>query len=172
MKLAIRRSLVAAVLLLAARGSFAAVGVPVSVEDLARGSDAVVRGKVTGVSARWEGTRIYTFTEVDVTSVWRGSAPARIRVATPGGVVGRIGQRVDGAAVFAPAEEVVVFLAKGDGGAFRVNGLAQGKFAVRDGTASPDLAHTTFLAKEIATGERRSEEMSVEELERRVRSIR
>jgi hypothetical protein len=166
------RSLLAAVVLFAATPSSAAVSVPSSIEDLARGSDAVVRGKVAGMSARWVGPRIYTFTELDVTSVWRGSATSRIRVATPGGAVGRIGQRVDGAADYAHAEEVVVFLSKGDGGAFRVNGLAQGKFAVRGVTASPDLAHTTFLAREIPAGERRSEEMGVGELERRVRSVR
>jgi hypothetical protein len=166
------RSILAAVLMLAATPSLAAVSVPASVEDLARGSDAVVRARVVGLSARWVGARIYSFTELDVTGVWRGSAPARLRIATAGGVVGRIGQRVDGMAAFAPAEEVVVFVSQGDGGAFRVNGLAQGKFAIQGAMARPDLSHTTFLAKELPAGERRSEEMGVDELERRVRSVR
>src|SRR5512137_104221 len=96
--------------LLVALPAAAAVAVPASVEDLTRGSDAVVRGRVTGVTSRWIGGRIFTFVEVVRSSVWRGNAPARLTVVTPGGVVGGIGQRVDGAAVFAEGEDAVVFL--------------------------------------------------------------
>jgi len=150
----------------------AAVAVPASVEDLARGSDAVVRGRVTSVTSRWVGGRIFTFAEVERASVWRGSAPDRVTVVTPGGVVGGIGQRVDGAAVFAEGEDAVVFLTRAEAGAYRVSGLAQGKFAVDGGVARPSLAHTSFVTTALRAGERQSGEMDVAELERRVRSAR
>ncbi len=161
-----------AVLLLVAALPVSALAVPASVEDLARGADAVVRGRVASVTARWIGTRIFTFAEVDAASVWSGSAPRRVTVITAGGVSGRLGQRVDGAALFAQGEEVVVFLTRAEGGAYRVAGLAQGKFAIAAGVARPDVAHTSFVSVPLKPGERRSEEMPVEELERRVRGTR
>ncbi len=159
-------------LLAAALPANAAVAVPVSVEDLARGSDAVVRGRVARVTSRWIGRRIFSFAEVDAATVWRGSSQSRVTVITPGGVVGNIGQQVDGAASFGEGEEVVLFLARAEGGAFRVAGLRQGKFLLDRGVARPDLAQTTFVAAPLKAGERRSEEMGVDELERRVRSAR
>ncbi len=159
-------------LLAAALPAGAAVAVPVSVEDLARGSDAVVRGRVARVTSRRIGKRIFSFAEVDAAAVWRGSSPGHVTVITPGGVVGDVGQQVDGAASFGEGEEVVVFLARAEAGAFRVTGLRQGKFLLDRGVARPDLAHTTFVAMPLRAGERRSEEMGADELERRVRSAR
>ena len=104
--------------------------------------------------------------------MWRGTPAARVTVVVPGGVVGPIGQRVDGAPAFAKGEEVVVFLSAAEAGAFRVTGLAQGKFSVRDGAAQPDLAHVSFVPAPLRAGERRAEAMDVAELERRVRSAR
>ncbi len=166
------RKLSVVALLVAALPAAAALAVSASVEDLARGADAVVRGRVTSVTARWIGTRIFTFAEVDAASVWRGSAPPRVTVITAGGVSGRLGQRVDGAAIFAQGEEVVVFVTRAEAGAYRVTGLAQGKFAVNAGVARPDVAHTSFVSLKLKPGERPSEEMPLDELERRVRSAR
>jgi hypothetical protein len=150
----------------------AAVAAPVTVEQLARASEAVVRGRVASVTARWVGKRIYSFVELEVAETWRGSAPARLTVLTPGGVVGKLGQRTDGAAVFASGEEVVAFLGRAEGGHHGVTGLAQGKFAVHAGSARPDLSHTRFVAATVPEGERRAEEMPVDELRRRVRAAR
>lgn len=149
------------------------MAISATVEDLARGSDAVLRGRVASVTARWVGGRIYTFAEVEAATVWRGSAPSRVTVITPGGVVGGLGQRTDGAAVFTAGEEIVAFLVRAESGLFRVSGLAQGKFAVDGGMARPELSQTTFVSAPALRGaERRSEPMQVEELERRVRSVR
>lgn len=150
----------------------AAVAAPVTVEQLARASEAVVRGRVAAVTARWVGKRIHSFVELEVAETWRGSAPARLTVVTPGGVVGELGQRSDGAAVFASGEEVVAFLGRAEGGRYGVTGLAQGKFAVRDGAARPDLSHTRFVPATLPAGERRAEEMPADELRRRVRAAR
>jgi hypothetical protein len=157
---------------IAALPAVASVAVPASVEDLARASDVVVRGHVSSTASEWRGGRIFTFAEIETASVWRGSAPSRTRVLTPGGAVGRIGQRVDGAAAFAAGEDVVVFLTRAEADAFRVTGMAQGKFLLSGGVARPDLGHTTFVQGALRAGERQVGEMSAEELERRVRAAR
>jgi hypothetical protein len=162
-------------LLLAAAPARAMLALPATVEDLTRSSDAVVRGKVASVSARWseDQRRIFTYVEVEPASVWRGAAPARVSVLVPGGVVGNIGQRVDGAPGFVQGEEVVVFLSGAEAGAFRVTGLAQGKFSVRGGAVVPQLSKVGFVPRaSLRAGERLAEEMDVAELERRVRSVK
>jgi hypothetical protein len=160
------------VLFLQAPRALAAVALPVTVEGLAGASDAVVRGRVDRVVARRssDGRLIVTYAEIVTASAWRGSPPARVTVVTPGGVVGDLGQRVDGMATFHVGEEVVVFVARAGAGTWRVAGAAQGKFRVEGGQATPDLTGTTFVERRSALGERRSGRMAVDELERRVRA--
>lgn len=153
----------------------AALVVPATVEELARGSDAVIRGRVGSVKARWtaDGRRIFTYADVDASSVWRGSAPARLTVVLPGGVVGDIGQRVWGAPTLQEREEVILFLSTRGGQHYQVHGFAQGKYAVVAGEARPDLAFVEFATRAaLRVGERRAEAMSLSELEKRVRNAR
>jgi hypothetical protein len=166
-----KRSLLVAAALAVAPPALAAQALALSVEGLARGSELVVRGRVLDATARWYDGRILTIAEVEVSSALRGAPPARLTVITPGGEVGGIGQRVDGAAALVPGEEVVLFLGRAEAGHYRVTGLAQGKFAVARGMARPDLSHLRLLATPLRTGEQLAGEMPVEELERRVRSV-
>ena len=94
-------------------------------------ADTIVRGQVTHVSSRWTqgGGRIVTEIELLVVETWKGTAPAKVVVMQPGGIVGDIGQRVDGVASFTPGEEVVVFL-EARGEKFTMAGMAQGRFKV------------------------------------------
>ena len=165
------RAPLAVLLLIAAGPAAAAVAPPVTVENLAREADAVVRGKVQRRVSRWgeDQRHIFTFVTVRVGAVWRGSAPARITVRVPGGEVGEIGQKVDAAPEFEDGEEVVLFLLREDGDTFRVHGLALGKFQVKKGEARPGLDRFTFTKGLIPAGERRVEAMPVDELEWRVR---
>jgi hypothetical protein len=149
----------------------ASVALRASVEDLARSSDAVVRGKVERQRSSWMGRRIYTEVEVRASSVWRGSAPGLVKVLVPGGVVGDIGQHVDAAPRFVDGEEVVVFVSSSSGRAM-VNGLAQGKFTVQGATVLPGSGGTTLLRGAVRPGDRPSEEMPLAELERRVKEAR
>jgi hypothetical protein len=167
------RAACAAFLLLAAWPAAAAVMVPASVERLARGSDAVVRGRVLETAARWsaDGRRIVTEVEVSVQGVWRGAAPGRVRVTAPGGERDGVAQRVDGAPAFSPGEEVVLFLAR-RGPSWRVVGLALGKYRVEGAAARPDLRGVAFVAGRPPDGERLAGEMPLAELERRVRGVR
>ncbi|WP_248353833.1 hypothetical protein [Anaeromyxobacter oryzae] len=168
------RVLVLAAVLLSAMPALGAQAVAVSVEELARASDAVVRGRVTTSRAQRtdDGLRVFTTYEVRTSAVLRGQAPTIAHVVVPGGVVGRFGQRVDAAPAIAPDEEVVLFLRHAGPDAFRVTGLAQGKFSVVGPVARPDLSELTFIRTSVRHGERRAEEMPLAELERRVRSIR
>jgi hypothetical protein len=168
------RALASSLALALAGPALAALVVPVSVEELTRRSDTVVRGRIERVRARWsaDGKRIFTHAEVAPSSVWRGSAPARLTVVSPGGVVGDIGQSVGGAPAFSEGEEVVLFLGKA-GGSFRVRGMGQGKFKVSDGQARPQLEGLAFArGAALRGGERRVEPMGIDELERRVRAAR
>jgi hypothetical protein len=168
-----RREIAAAVALLCAAPASAGTALQATVEELARAADAVVRGTVLRRESRLtpDGLRIYTFVDLRVDAAWKGDPPAAVTVRTPGGEVGRFGQRVDGAAAFADGEEVVVFLSRaGDG--WQVAGLAQGKFAVAGAQARPDLAGLRRLPRAAPAGERIAEAMPVAELERRVRGAR
>jgi hypothetical protein len=158
---------------LAASPALGAEATALSVEGLTRTSDAVVRGQVRKMTSILsdDGRRIFTLVDVDVSSTWRGDRVASVQVIVPGGVVGDIGQRVDGAPTFAGGEEVVVFLNRAEAGGYRVSGLAQGKFSVAGMNASPDLSRTKMVADQIGPGEHRAEGMSVVELERLVRSV-
>lgn len=161
-----------AALLLPAAPALAALANQASVEDLARTSDAVVRGKVVSQTSRWVGKRIVTDVDIQTSALWRGNAPQRVKVTVPGGVMGDLGQRVDGMASFTEGEDVVVFLARGSDGRWRVNGAAQGKFTVEAADARPDLGQVRFLRSDVKSGERAAERMSVAELERRVKEAR
>ena len=167
-----RKSLFLAAILMASP-AFAAEATALSVEGLTRASDSVVRGQVRKMTSilSEDGRRIYTLVDVDVSSTWRGSRLASVQVIVPGGVVGGIGQRVDGAPAFAGGEEVVVFLNRAEAGGYRVAGLAQGKFSVAGMNAAPDLSRTSMVADQVGPGEHRAEGMSVAALERLVRSV-
>jgi hypothetical protein len=166
------RSTVAAVLACLALPALGAVGPEVSVEALARRSDAVVRGSVQGVEAAWasDGRHVRTRVTLRRISTWRGAAPAVLVVEVPGGRVGDVAQSVAGAPEFAPGEEVVVFLRATSPGRFRVLGLATGKFRVEGPQAVPRLEAIHLEDAPLPAGERRVEAMPVLELERRVRA--
>jgi hypothetical protein len=152
----------------AAAATFAAP----SVEEMARSSDAVVRGRVLDVASRPDGAgRIVTEVDVAVATIWKGAAEATVRFVVPGGRAGGLALRVDGAPTFEPGEEVVLFLSRSSG-AWRVNGHALGKFRVEGAEARSALAGAQVLPGPLAPGERRVGAMPVDELERRVRTAR
>ena len=121
--------------------------------ELARTADAIVHGTVRRVESRWsgDGRRIVTDVEIQVSESLKGQAGGSVVVTQPGGRVGDIGQTVSGLASFAPGEEVVLFLERRGAQAFRVAGMAQGKYKVQrseDGTralAVPEPSGETLL---------------------------
>jgi hypothetical protein len=147
------------------------------VAGLSRTSDSVVVGTVARVSSRWTGdhARIVTEIELTVAEAWKGQAPQRLVLTQPGGEVGDIGQRVDGAASFVVGEEVVLFL-ETRGSEFTVTGMAQGRFKIdrtKDGKSASvrqDQCSGLFLL-DSATRKpvsRSALAMPIEELKRQI----
>jgi hypothetical protein len=163
----------ASVLLVFAAPGVAATFIATSVEETARSSDAVVRGRVLSTAARLtrDGRSVVTEVEIAVESAWKGAPEATVRLVVPGGSVGRIAQIVDAAARFEEGEEVVVFLAR-RGAGWRVMGQALGKYRVEGADARPSLSDEDVLPRALAAGERAVGPMAVAELERRVRAAR
>lgn len=105
----------------------------IDLPELAQGSDTVVHGTVRRTESRWSADkrRIVTDVEIEVTETLKGQAGSTVLVVQPGGRVGDIGQIVHGLASFSEGEEVVVFLERRGTSAFRVMGMAQGKYQIR-----------------------------------------
>jgi len=158
----------AAIAATAAASTFVAA----TVEEVARSSEAVVRGRVVAAAGRsTRDGRIVTDVDVEVASAWKGAPERTLRVVVPGGSLGWIALRVEGAPTFAPGEEVVVFLSR-EGRAWRVNGYGQGKYRVVGAEARPGLGGAEVVGRAVARGERLVGAMPVDELERRVRAAR
>lgn len=168
-----RRTPALALLLFAfAAPAAAATFVAPSVEEMARSSDAVVRGRVLDTASRAAADgRIVTEVEVLVDGAWKGAPAATVRFVVPGGRVGRLAMRVDAAPTFAVGEDVVVFLSRAGQG-WRVNGRALGKYRVEGAEARPSLQGARVLDRPLAAGERQVGAMPLAELERRVRAAR
>ena len=127
----------------AAPASDASVSVALTVDDVARAAVLVARVVPKEQSSSWEDGRIVTTTRLGVESVLAGAgvAGSEVRVRTLGGIVGDVGQRVEGEPRFTAGAPSIVFLAKDvhgrrDAGArFVVAGRAQGQLVVaRDGS--------------------------------------
>ena len=73
-----------------------------SLDQLARAADTVVRARCVSTSARWENGAIWTFSEFDLVERFKGNPPERIRVRVPGGRVGHISTRVEAGAAIPP----------------------------------------------------------------------
>jgi hypothetical protein len=89
---------------------------------------------VTAMEARpvWENGRIYTYTHVRIDRPVAGalgtSSDAWVR--TMGGIVGKVGQAVEGEAAFVPGQSSLLFLRPGPSGAFIVTSRGQGQFPI------------------------------------------
>ena len=128
---------------LLAPGAEATVMLPLSIEQMAQESVAVVRARVKHQASNWdEGRkRIYTQTTVQVVDpiLSRLSLPDTIVLRTLGGEVGEVGMKVAGTPAFTPGEEVVVFLRShpAAAGEFQVIGMSQGKYSVKRSAKGP-----------------------------------
>jgi len=134
-----RETKLASLLLVAVGGALAmsspadaSVSVALSMDDVAKGSSAVVRATPLDQTSAWENGRIVTSTRLHVDKVVAGEAPssAEIHVRTLGGIVGDIGQIVEGEAQFNNAAKIpclIFLLPQGDRAHFVVNGRAQGQ---------------------------------------------
>ncbi len=111
----------------------ASVSIAVAFDALVKDADSV--GIVTPVESKsvWEDGRIYTYTRVKVDQGVAGELGTGGEgwVRTMGGVVGKIGQMVDGEPVFTPTKSSMIFMRKfKQGGTWEVSARAQGQYPV------------------------------------------
>jgi hypothetical protein len=129
----IRKLLLAGVILLLAVGTAGATTLlKMSFGDLARESDRIVVGTVTGIEGEWDPTLNFIRSNVtlDVEQSLRGQSPDTIVLRNPGGYVGGMAQTAQGVAEFEVGERVVVFLTTWADGTPKVLGYVQGKSRV------------------------------------------
>jgi hypothetical protein len=110
----------------------ASTSLAVTWEGLLRESTAAVIVTPLDSSAAWENGRIYTYTRVRVDRSVSGQLASltEVSVRTMGGVVGKIGQSVEGEAVLVPQQPSLLFLHPGPAGAYDVTARGQGQFPV------------------------------------------
>jgi hypothetical protein len=110
----------------------ASVSIAATWDGLLQESTAAVVTSPIESQSVWEGGRIYTYTHLRVDRAVAGGLPngSDVWVRTLGGVVGKIGQIVDGEPVFVPGRSSLVFLHPGPIGAFEVTARGQGQFPV------------------------------------------
>lgn len=112
--------------------AFATTLVHRSLEELVARADVVLLGNVARCDSFWQGTQIYSLCSVDVHEIWAGKlrAPKKaVRVVTYGGMVGDIGQVVDGMGRLQTGETVVLHL-KSRNDDYLLVGQAQGVWHV------------------------------------------
>jgi hypothetical protein len=104
-----------------------------SVEELARQADTIVRGRVQKVSNQQTADRsnMSTHIEVSVIEQWKGRKLTSLVLNQPGGSAGGITQAVPGLPHFSPGEEVILFLEQMENGYFQTVGGSQGKLLVQ-----------------------------------------
>ena len=128
----------------------ASVSIQVSWDSLLHDSTAAVVATPTETRAVWENGRIYTYAHLRVDRAVAGelAAGGDPWVRTMGGVVGKVGQLVDGEPVLAPGQASLLFLHPGPTGAFVVTARGQGQFPVvpdADPKAPPHLVRSSSV---------------------------
>ncbi len=125
-----------------------------SIEQLAKESDAVVVGRVAGLSSEWNNnrTRIQTRVTITVDQCLKGDAGKKsMTVMVPGGEVDGIGEVYSHAPRFLRDEAVVLFAKKNASGDYHVSEGTQGKYTLRRDRVSGRL---------LVAGERTLEEFT------------
>ena len=130
--------------LLLSSAADATIMLALSIEQMTAKSRTVVRATVRQRQGVWDEKhqRIYTLTELTVSEVIRGEAPATIVVRSLGGEVDGIGMKVSGSPRFSPDQDVVVFLREDPVGraGFMVVGMSQGLFRLEKDSAGRLMA--------------------------------
>ena len=101
-----------------------------STDDMVARSTAIVRGRVTGSSARAHGPLVYTHYLIQVSERLKGAEAAQLDVVLPGGAVGGLRQTFPGAPALVEGSDYLLFLWTGDSGLTHVIGLSQGVFSL------------------------------------------
>ena len=137
------------------RTAHASVSIAVTWDGLLKESSAAVVATPVESRSVWENGRIFTYTRVHVDRSIAGdiATGGDVWVRTMGGVVGKIGQIVEGEAVLAPAHASLLFLHTGPVGGFDVTARGQGQFPVvvdATGAAPPKVVRSNSVGAIVA----------------------
>lgn len=118
-----------------------------SFNDLISKSTTIVQARVTGSSAAYNGTVIYTHYQVSVQAQWKGPSQSVIDVMVPGGVAKGVRQTYAGVPQLVAGQQYVLFLWKSSYGRIYPIGFTQGVFNLLPGAAG------NLTATQMATTE-------------------
>ncbi|MBF0537669.1 MAG: hypothetical protein HQL03_05360 [Nitrospirae bacterium] len=124
-----------------------ALMVALGTEELTRGADVVIRGRVNQVKAQWseDGKRIVTRSTVGVGEYVKGSGTTTVEVEQLGGEVDGMGLRVSDTVYLKAGDEVILFLKQREdtvqgisgrgvtAGVYTIVGAAQGLYVIDKG---------------------------------------
>src|SRR5580698_1842300 len=100
-----------------------------SLDQITQSATAIVRARVTGSSASFTGSTIYTHYKLQISETWKGAPGAEVML--PGGVAGGYRQSFPGVPTLQTGAEYVLYLWKSSTtGITHVVGLTQGIFNV------------------------------------------
>src|SRR5271166_5321855 len=100
-----------------------------SMDQMTQASTAIVRARVTGSSASFSGSTIYTHYQLQITETWKGSPHSEVLL--PGGVARGLRQSFPGVPQLKTGTEYVLFLWTSPAtGITHVTGMSQGIFDV------------------------------------------
>jgi hypothetical protein len=139
----------AVALALPPRAARASVSIAVTWDDLLARSSAAVVAIPAETRAVWENGRIFTYTRVGIDRAVAGELHTgdEVWVRTMGGVVGDVGQHVDGEAVLIVGRPSLLFLMPGAVGSYDVAARGQGQFPL-----VVDEQRTTKVVRSSAAG--------------------
>ena len=127
-----------------------------SLDDMIAKSTAIVRGHVSGSSAAFKGSIIYTHYSIQILETFKGSPGAAADVVVPGGTANNLHQSFPGAPQLQPGDEFVFFLWRGQSGLTQILGLTQGLFKISSEGSTDALATraaSTELMLDRGTGQ-------------------
>lgn len=110
----------------------ASVSIAITFDSLCQQADTIAAITPGEATANWEDGRIFTYTKVHVDQGVAGELAAGqdTYVRTMGGVVGKLGQMVDGEAVFEKNKPSLLFLRKLKTGSYEVTARGQGQYPI------------------------------------------
>jgi hypothetical protein len=117
-----------------------------SLNDLIARSTLIVQAKVTGSTASYTGSTIYTHYKVSVLQQWKGASQTTLDVQIPGGAANGMRQIVPGAPQFTTGQQYVLFLWTSRTGVVSTLGFTEGVFNL---TGAPGA----FVATQMPTTE-------------------
>jgi hypothetical protein len=170
----VSQAFAATVMLFACASTPAATLQQLSVDQMTQAATAIVRARVSGATASFAGSTIYTHYQLQVTESWKGFTP--LEVAIPGGIANGFRQSFPGMPELRVGTEYLMFLwTSKSTGITHLVGLSQGLFNLTAQNDGSTLATRPLIGEMIldASGQKvvdHAVEMSVTNLKSQVRT--